>query len=63
MSTFFETGHGENVANFKDLISFCVGYGTNYNPSQLAIKVTALQTVLTLAQTSLSNVSTKNTAF
>lgn len=63
MSTSFETGHGKNVANFEDLISFCVGYGTSYNPSQLAIKVTALQTVLTSAQTSLSNVSTKNTAF
>jgi len=63
MSTFFETGHGKNVANFEDLISFCIGYGTSYNPSQASIKVTALQTILTSAQTALNNVSTKNTAF
>lgn len=38
-----ESGHVKNVANFENLISFCAGYGTNYNPANAAIKISALQ--------------------
>jgi len=37
MASTSETGHAKNVANFEDLISFCTGYGTAYNPSKAAI--------------------------
>lgn len=26
MPSTLETGHAKNVANFEDLISFCIGY-------------------------------------
>jgi len=34
-----ETGHAKNVANLEDLISFCNGYGSSYNPSKVALKI------------------------
>lgn len=33
-----ETGHAKNVANFGQMISFCVGYGGDYKPSNAAIQ-------------------------
>ena len=53
-----ETGHAKNVANFEDLISFCTGYGTAYNQSNVAIKLTALNTLFTNAKSSLSTINT-----
>jgi len=53
-----ETGHAKNVANFEDLISFCTGYGTTYNPSNAAIKLPALNTLFTSAKNSLSTINT-----
>jgi len=44
-----ETGHAKNVSNFEDLISFCTGYGTDYNPKQNRIKLTSLNTLHTNA--------------
>ena len=44
MSKQNETGHAINVANFEDLISFCTGYGTAYNPTKERITLTALST-------------------
>lgn len=43
MATFFETGHAKNISNFEDLISFCIAYGTTYNPANSNIIITALQ--------------------
>lgn len=63
MATYFETGHAKNVANFEDLISFCIGYGAIYNPSQVGIKVANQQTLLTTAQAAIANVTNKHTAF
>jgi hypothetical protein len=34
MSSQTETGYAMNVANFYSLISFVVGYGTDYNPGK-----------------------------
>jgi hypothetical protein len=63
MSSTSETGHAKNVANFEDLISFCTGYGTAYNPSKNSIKLPALNTLFTAAKNSLTAVTTASTAF
>jgi hypothetical protein len=43
MATFTERGHAKNVATFEDLISFCIGYGTAYNPGNANITIAGLQ--------------------
>lgn len=53
-----ETGHAKNVANFEDLISFCTGYGTAYNPSKASIKLPALNTLFTSAKGTLTTINT-----
>ena len=58
MASTTETGHAKNVANFEDLISFCTGYGTQYNPSKASIKLTALNTQFTGAKNSLTAINT-----
>jgi len=58
MAPISETGHAKNVANFEDLISFCTGYGTQYNPSKAAIKLPALNTLFTSAKNSLTAINT-----
>lgn len=63
MATFSEVGHGKNVANFEDLISFCTGYGATYNPFLNAIKLAQLNTLKTNAVNSITNVSTTFTTF
>lgn len=63
MASTSETGHAKNVANFEDLISFCTGYGVAYNPSKAAIKIAALTTLHSNAQTSIAGVNTSKTAF
>jgi hypothetical protein len=42
-SSTSETGHSKNIANFQDLISFCQGYGSIYNPSKESLRITELQ--------------------
>jgi regulator of replication initiation timing len=37
MASTSEVGHAKNIANLEDLISFCTGYGTAYNPSKTAL--------------------------
>jgi len=54
MASNSETGHAKNVANFEDMVSFVTGYGVTYNPSKIAIKLPALNTLLTSAKTSLT---------
>ena len=63
MTSTSETGHAKNVANFQDLISFIVGYGTTYNPSKNNLKIPQLNIIATSSQTSLADVITKNTAY
>lgn len=57
MASTSETGHPINIANFEDIISFCTGYGAPYNPVQNAIKLPALNTLLTNAQSALNTVN------
>jgi hypothetical protein len=63
MPTFSETGHAKNIANFQTLITFIDGYGATYNPSNNALKLPALNTLLLEAQTKLNEVTAKNTNF
>ncbi|MDD4215542.1 MAG: hypothetical protein PHR81_12100 [Bacteroidales bacterium] len=63
MASTSETGHAKNVANFEDLISYCTGYGTAYNPTKNSIKITAMNTLLTSARNSLQTVKTTKTAY
>jgi len=52
-----ETGHAKNVANFEDLISFCVGNGASYNPTKDSIKLQALNALHTEAETKIAEVN------
>lgn len=63
MASNSETGHAKNVANFEDLISFCIGYGTTYNPVNVNIKVAGLQAKNTAAQGAIQTVKITKTAF
>ena len=63
MASTSETGHAKNVANLEDLISFCTGYGTAYNPSKNNLKIPALQALQTSAKNALLTVKTTKTAF
>jgi hypothetical protein len=63
MASTSEVGHAKNAANFQDLIAFCNGYGTTYNPSKDSLKLTQLNTLLTTAQGNLTNVTAKNTEY
>ena len=63
MASRIETGHAKNVANFQKLIAFVKGYGEMYNPSKNALKVPQLETLLSIAETSLANVVTQNTSY
>jgi hypothetical protein len=62
-ANYSETGHAKNIANFTDLIAFVTGYGTTYNPSKTALKLSSLNALATAAQTALADVLTKNTAY
>lgn len=43
MSSTSETGHINNLANFKTLIKYCTGYGADYKPTAEQIKLVNLQ--------------------
>ena len=59
MASTSETGHAINVANFEDLISYCIGYGGSYNPVKLALQIVAMQGLRT---TALGNLQAVNAA-
>jgi hypothetical protein len=58
-----KTGYTKNVSNFKSMVSFCLGYGTDYQPSQDVLKVANLQTVSDGSANALSICTTSETAF
>ena len=62
MTTFFETGHAKNISNFEDLISFCIAYGTIYNPANSNITITALQAKHSAALADIQAVKNAKTA-
>lgn len=58
-----ESGHAKNVANFEQIISYCVGYGANYNPSKANLKLTALQTQLASCSANIDSVTSSNVGY
>jgi hypothetical protein len=63
MKSTSETGHAKNISNFESLISFCIGYGSNYNPSNEDLKITALTLLHTNAVNSNNLVKTTEATF
>ena len=63
MASTSETGHAKNVANFQDLIEFVTGYGATYNPSKSTLKLGDLITLKASAESNLTDVISKNTAY
>ena len=63
MASTSEVGHAKNVANFQDLIEFVTGYGATYNPSKSSLKLAQLVALKATAETKLTDVISKNTAY
>ncbi len=63
MKSTSETGHAKNVANFETLISFCIGYGTAYDPSNSNLQIGNLQDKYSRAKDKLSAVKIKKGPF
>ena len=63
MASTSEVGHAKNVANFQDLIEFVTGYGATYNPSKNSLKLPQLIALKASAETKLTDVISKNTAY
>lgn len=62
MASTNETGHAKNVANFLELLGFCIGYGPDYNPTKAALKLPTLQTLHISAAKSIEALDFANTA-
>lgn len=62
MAKFIEVGHSKNIANFEDLLSFCIAYGTAFNPANSNITITALQAKHAAALADLQAVKNAKTA-
>ena len=63
MAGISETGHLKIVTNFESLITSATAFGTSYNPSTAAIKLLALQTLLTDSKASIEAVNIALTAY
>jgi hypothetical protein len=58
MPSISETGHKKNVSNFETMISFCTGYGAQYNPSNINIDLPHLNGKYTDGVNALAQVNT-----
>jgi hypothetical protein len=56
MPSTSETGHAKNVTHFEQLISFCNGFGGNYNPSKATLAISEITNLHHSAQNELQNV-------
>ena len=63
MASNIETGHAKNVVNFSKLVSFCTGYGADYNPSNSGISIEALTTMQTDSQNAINSVNSSLPAY
>lgn len=63
MASQSETGHAKNVATFNTIISFCQGYGSQYQPAVAALEIGNLQSQLAAAENALSESKKKQVAF
>lgn len=58
-----EIGHKQNVANLKQLINYCEGYGSKYAPLKNSLKIPALWTLQKKAESSINDVIEKTKAY
>jgi hypothetical protein len=63
MASQSETGHAKNVATFNTIISFCQGYGSQYQPAVAALEIANLQSQLAAAENALNESKKKQVAF
>jgi hypothetical protein len=63
MASTSETGHAINVAKFQTVISYCTGYGSQYNPAKAALKLVGLNAQYTAAETTITDVISTGTTF
>jgi hypothetical protein len=59
----YETGHVKNVATFQTLISFATAWGETYNPSNEALSLPSLNSLLSDSQTAIAGIDTEKTAY
>ena len=57
MASTSETGHRINVANFEYILSDIASHGSVYNPSRPALKIDALNTLLTASKNAVEAVN------
>ena len=62
-SAVSESGHAKNVANFEQLIAFCISYNTAYNPIKNSLSVAELQNLHQAALSKLNKVKIQKTTF
>jgi autotransporter adhesin len=55
-----ESGHAKNMANFDELITYVVGYGTIYKPNKSSIQLVALQTLQPKVHNAMTTVNQLN---
>lgn len=58
-----EVGHIKNVANFEDLISFCVSLGANYSPMKENMKIENIQALFVSSNEKIASLTSKRTTF
>jgi len=63
MASISETGHANNVANLESLITSITALSKSNNPSNVIIKLPALQTLLTNSNNSLITVNTAQSSY
>ena len=57
MTSSSDQGHIRNAVNYDKLILTCTLFGTGYNPSKAALKITAMQAQATAAKNSLTTMN------
>ncbi len=63
MATTSETGHAVNVKNFFNLVTFCKGFGTQYQPSKVSIQIPALENTYQLAKEAIDEIIRQTAAY
>lgn len=59
----YEKSYGSQLQNFQDIITLLISFGTNYEPSNTAIKIAQLQTTYQDALTKTNTVTQKLTLY
>lgn len=63
MTNSSDQGHIRNAVNYDKLILTCTSFGTGYNPSKAALKITVMQAQATAAKNSITTVNALTPAY